>query len=82
MAEYTPLVMPPALPELSRKASIVGIGESDYHADYRNQRKPPPALRTLIAHLIRHKKLLKPTTASRPSRFDPASITRHHLSTR
>ena len=42
MAEYTPLVMPPALPELSRKASIVGIGESDYHADYRNQRKPPP----------------------------------------
>jgi acetyl-CoA acetyltransferase len=42
MAGYQPLVMPPTLPELSRKASIVGIGESDYHADYRAQRKPPP----------------------------------------
>ena len=42
MAEYTPLVMPPALPELSRKAAIVGVGESDYHADYRARRKPPP----------------------------------------
>ena len=42
MAEYQPLVMPPPLPELSRKASIVGVGESDYHQDYRNQRKPPP----------------------------------------
>jgi acetyl-CoA acetyltransferase len=42
MAEYQPMVMPPALPQLSRKAAIVGIGESDYHADYRAQRKPPP----------------------------------------
>lgn len=41
MAEYSPLVMPPALRELSRKASIVGVGETDYQADYRAQRKPP-----------------------------------------
>ena len=44
MAEYTPLVMPPPARELSRKASIVGVGESDYQADYRAQRKPPPGL--------------------------------------
>ncbi len=41
MAEYTPLVMPPSAREFSRKASIVGLGESDYQADYRAQRKPP-----------------------------------------
>lgn len=42
MAEYQPLIMPPPARELSRKASIVGIGESDYAQDYRFQRKPPP----------------------------------------
>ena len=29
---------PPAVPELSRKAAIVGVGETDYHADYQAQR--------------------------------------------
>ena len=42
MAEYVPLVMPPAARELSRKAAVVGIGETDFHDDYRAQRKPPP----------------------------------------
>ena len=42
MAEYQPLVMPPSDRALSRKAAVVGIGESDYQSDYRNQRKPPP----------------------------------------
>ena len=42
MAEYVPLVMPPAVRELSRKAAVVGIGETDFHGDYRAQRKPPP----------------------------------------
>ncbi len=42
MAEYGALVMPPSIPELSRKAAIVGVGETDYHDDYRAQRKPPP----------------------------------------
>ncbi len=42
MSEYSPLVMPPPLRELSRKASVVGVGESDYAEDYRNLRKPPP----------------------------------------
>lgn len=42
MAEYGALKMPPAARELSRKAAIVGLGESDYHTDYRAQRKPPP----------------------------------------
>ena len=42
MAEYQPLKMPPAARELSRKAAIVGVGETDYQADYRAQRKPPP----------------------------------------
>lgn len=42
MAEYGALVMPPAARELSRKASIVGVGETDYHADYRAQRQRAP----------------------------------------
>lgn len=42
MAEYQSLIMPPPLRELSRKASIVGVGETDYGDDYRAQRKPPP----------------------------------------
>ena len=33
MADYYTLEVPPADPGLSRKASIVGIGESDYAAD-------------------------------------------------
>ena len=41
MSDYTPLTMPSAAREFSRKASIVGVGESDYQADYRAQRKPP-----------------------------------------
>ena len=44
MAEYQALKMPPAARELSRKAAIVGVGETDYQADYRAQRKPPPEI--------------------------------------
>ena len=33
--------MAPSLRELSRKASIVGIGESDFHDDYQAERKRP-----------------------------------------
>ena len=36
------LIMPPSMPELSRKAALVGVGETNYHDDYRAQRKPPP----------------------------------------
>ncbi len=35
------LIMPPSMPELSRKAAVVGVGETDFHHDYRAQRKPP-----------------------------------------
>ena len=38
MVDYTPIVMPPSTRELSRKAAIVGIGETDYGADYQAQR--------------------------------------------
>ena len=38
MAEYGALKMPPSSRDLSRKASIVGIGETDYFADYKAQR--------------------------------------------
>lgn len=31
--------LPPSLPELSARAAIVGIGESDYHRDYQAQRR-------------------------------------------
>jgi hypothetical protein len=33
--------MPPPDPAMSRKASIVGIGETDYDIDYQNERKRP-----------------------------------------
>ena len=36
---FTP--MPPVTPENSRKVSIVGAGESDYHKDYRAERERP-----------------------------------------
>jgi acetyl-CoA acetyltransferase len=36
------VTLPPSLPELSRKAAIVGIGETDYHADYRAERARAP----------------------------------------
>ena len=42
MSDYVPLVMPPSRRESSRKASVVGVGETDYHEDYKAQRRPPP----------------------------------------
>ncbi|MBU6267343.1 MAG: hypothetical protein KGN34_07375 [Sphingomonadales bacterium] len=39
---YARLVMPPSSPELSRKAAIVGLGESDYGADYAAARAKAP----------------------------------------
>ena len=42
MADYYTIDVPPAARELSRKASIVGIGESDYAADYQAQRAKEP----------------------------------------
>ncbi len=33
--------MPPVTPENSRKVSIVGVGETDYHHDYRAERERP-----------------------------------------
>ncbi len=42
MSEYGALAMPPSTRELSRKASIVGVGETDFHADYRDERTKPP----------------------------------------
>src|ERR1700756_2936441 len=34
--------MPPASPELSRKAAIVGLGETDYNLDYKAARAKAP----------------------------------------
>jgi acetyl-CoA acetyltransferase len=53
MAEYSSLVMPPSLRELSRKAAIVGIGETDFHLDYKAERAKapgyaPPTLEGLV----------------------------------
>jgi acetyl-CoA acetyltransferase len=42
MSENLPLAMPPPDRSLSRRASVVGIGETDYASDYRAQRKPSP----------------------------------------
>lgn len=42
MAEYGYVEMPDAVPGSSRKVSVVGIGESDYHTDYRAERKRAP----------------------------------------
>ena len=41
MASYGAITMPPSDPALSRRASIVGIGETDYGADYRAERQRP-----------------------------------------
>lgn len=41
MAGYGAVAMPPADRALSRRASIVGIGESDYGDDYRAERQRP-----------------------------------------
>lgn len=41
MAGYGAIAMPPADAALSRRASIVGIGETDYGADYRAERQRP-----------------------------------------
>lgn len=41
MAEYGYVTMPASEPENSRRTSIVGIGESDYHSDYRAERTRP-----------------------------------------
>lgn len=38
MVERGVAAMPPSLRELSRAASVVGVGESDYHDDYRAER--------------------------------------------
>ncbi len=42
MAEISVSKMPPPAPELSGKAAIVGVGESDYHADYSAARSKEP----------------------------------------
>lgn len=39
MSEYGYVKMPPATPENSRKASIIGIGETDYGKDYQAMRE-------------------------------------------
>ncbi len=39
MSEYGFVKMPPSVPEQSRKASIVGIGETDYFSDYQAERQ-------------------------------------------
>ena len=41
MASYGAIAMPPSDAALSRKVSIVGIGETDYDIDYQNERKRP-----------------------------------------
>jgi hypothetical protein len=38
----TPVHVPPPAPELARKAAIVGIGETDYHLDYKAARAKAP----------------------------------------
>jgi hypothetical protein len=53
MAGYGAITMPPSDRALSRKASIVGIGETDFGADYQAERKRPegwvpPTLESLI----------------------------------
>ena len=34
--------MPPAAPELSRRVGVIGVGETDYHADYAAERARAP----------------------------------------
>lgn len=42
MAEYGYVTMPPKTRDFSRKAAIVGVGETDYHKDYRASRERAP----------------------------------------
>lgn len=42
MADHSDLKLPPSDPALSRAAAIVGIGETDYHADYQAERARAP----------------------------------------
>lgn len=42
MSDYSQLVLPPADKAFSRKAAIVGIGETDFHDDYRAERARAP----------------------------------------
>jgi acetyl-CoA acetyltransferase len=42
MPDVAPLVIPTASAGFSRRAAIVGIGETDFHLDYREARRPPP----------------------------------------
>lgn len=42
MSDTSTVAMPPSLPELSRKAAIVGIGETDYGIDYKAARARAP----------------------------------------
>src|SRR5579863_2044526 len=53
MSEYTATIMPPATRANSRKAAIVGVGETDYGIDYKAARArlpgyEPPSLEHLI----------------------------------
>jgi len=42
VSEATAAGVPPPSPALSRKAAIVGVGETDYHLDYKAARAKPP----------------------------------------
>lgn len=42
MSEYGHIRMPPASAALSRKAAIVGVGETDFHLDYKASRAKAP----------------------------------------
>ena len=42
MAEYGFVKMPEMTAENSRKVSVVGVGETDFHDDYRAERKREP----------------------------------------
>jgi acetyl-CoA acetyltransferase len=42
MNPHAALDMPPPSPSASRKAAIVGVGETDYHIDYKAARSKPP----------------------------------------
>lgn len=42
MSGYGAVAMPPASRELSRRAAVIGVGETDYHADYKAERQRAP----------------------------------------
>src|SRR5580700_8236514 len=42
MSSRAPLVMPPPARSASRKTAIVGVGETDYHVDYKAARAKAP----------------------------------------